>query len=344
MRLCILLAFACACGGGSYEIELVLPDGVFADGARVEVAVVPSCAGVDEADPFARSLRQVVISDSTPQLGDFDPGPYGLVAVVTANCERVALACEDVQLNGDSEGSFTLVLTPASTAVCDASERCAANECVPANAVDAGVDAADVAVDTPIDLPTDTPVDAPTDAPTDAPRDEAMEADAPDMSTCPEAGYQGLIRAAAPLHYYAFDEAAAGPTAEPGTGTTAESVFFGEVELGGAGATPATGTSVHLVRTPDTSGEVSFRSSADTPGDEEFTVEFWISLDSAERPDANFVGIFVAELFPSSGFRIGVAPSDTKVFLSTAQNLADSEEETTRVEDPTSLVIGEWTH
>lgn len=135
-----LLFLGCS---AQYDIRVAFEDSATrARAAQVEVSLIEICSvqtpGASPASPVHRVAFS--IDESSPALGDFDAGSYGLYARASdAECNVVAAGCTPVVLGSRDSGSLQVVLSEVDTPLCDPSERCVAGRCVGA-ADDGGVE------------------------------------------------------------------------------------------------------------------------------------------------------------------------------------------------------------
>jgi len=106
------------------------------DAERVEVSLLPTCAGQEMgASPVAPLTTVDLTPTRSRPLGTFDRGDYGLYArAFDAACVIVAAGCEAVNIGDDDplEVSVSPLMGPG----CEPTERCAAEgRCVRAEAM-----------------------------------------------------------------------------------------------------------------------------------------------------------------------------------------------------------------
>ena len=136
-----VVAFACD-DRGEYGVVVHVP-GASSVAARVEVDVVPACAGVPVqtgGDPETTLRHVTVPSGGSQPIGVLAAGSYGLYGRAwDAECRLYASGCLSFRIAAGETGTITLTLAPLDRPI-ECAGRCVDGSCQPGSR-DGGVDA-----------------------------------------------------------------------------------------------------------------------------------------------------------------------------------------------------------
>jgi hypothetical protein len=143
----VLAASSASCTGGGYDVVVRFePPALVDQVVRVELALVPNCAGQPPGEPASGAAAMVDVRrmESSSPIGDAPPGTYGLYARGLAEDCRVAVSgCTDVVIEGGGSGTLIVTLTAIDGDRCPDGMYCSGGECMVGAGPDASMDAPD---------------------------------------------------------------------------------------------------------------------------------------------------------------------------------------------------------